>query len=406
MEARFGHDFGNVRVHTDGRTGEAADALGALAFTRGNDIGFGAGRYAPDTPSGQRLLAHELAHVAQGSHLALARVDGTHESPAGDNEVAALEHEANAAATDVSAGRNASVRQRASSPHILRQSAAPASTTPPRPAREVRRNIGRGGRHRMDAELDRMIGWLTAVVKVKFNATNVPRPWPTPAHFTRFQTRFMQTVEDRWSFKHYLVPQRECPGEPQRVAVRVRLVPVTSNQHFTVNVGYSEGLPNPRSSVGGSTVNLDSQDDRRRNDIPQTPGEHEFGHMLGLGHIRCDRNDDECYGVSSDELADVMGSGSYVSPRDYEPFAEAMRYFNECNWNVSQASQVPTSRGPGIGGAIGFLLGGLGGAALGASLGGLLGPIGAIAGGLIGLVGGAIGGYFAGRALGTPRIPS
>ncbi|HEX6940370.1 MAG TPA: DUF4157 domain-containing protein [Longimicrobiales bacterium] len=61
MERRFGH----VRVHTDGRAAESARAVDAVAYTVGRDVVFGAGRYAPDTARGRRLLAHELAHVVQ-----------------------------------------------------------------------------------------------------------------------------------------------------------------------------------------------------------------------------------------------------------------------------------------------------------------------------------------------------
>ncbi len=62
FEARFGHDFSRVRIHDDAR---AAAAVGAQAFTLGSDIVFDAGRYAPGSESGRRLLAHELAHVVQ-----------------------------------------------------------------------------------------------------------------------------------------------------------------------------------------------------------------------------------------------------------------------------------------------------------------------------------------------------
>ncbi len=67
MESRFGHDFGQVRVHTDGRAAEAATAINARAFTVADDIVFGPGEYAPETPGGRRLLAHELTHVIQQS---------------------------------------------------------------------------------------------------------------------------------------------------------------------------------------------------------------------------------------------------------------------------------------------------------------------------------------------------
>jgi len=65
MEARFGHDFSQVRVHNDQASAAAADNLGAAAYTTGSDIVFSAGSYQPDTATGRGLLAHELAHVVQ-----------------------------------------------------------------------------------------------------------------------------------------------------------------------------------------------------------------------------------------------------------------------------------------------------------------------------------------------------
>jgi Domain of unknown function (DUF4157) len=65
MEPRFGYDFGKVRIHADTRAGESARAVGARAYTVGTNIVFGAGEFAPATNAGQRLLAHELAHVVQ-----------------------------------------------------------------------------------------------------------------------------------------------------------------------------------------------------------------------------------------------------------------------------------------------------------------------------------------------------
>ncbi|MER5473777.1 DUF4157 domain-containing protein [Streptomyces sp. NPDC002685] len=61
----FGQDFGQVRLHTDSEAAEFARDLGADAVTVGHEILFGAGAYQPHTPSGRRLLAHELAHVVQ-----------------------------------------------------------------------------------------------------------------------------------------------------------------------------------------------------------------------------------------------------------------------------------------------------------------------------------------------------
>lgn len=65
MEPRFGHDFSQVRIHTDEQAAESARAVNALAYTVGSDVVFGQGQYAPETQEGQGLLAHELTHVVQ-----------------------------------------------------------------------------------------------------------------------------------------------------------------------------------------------------------------------------------------------------------------------------------------------------------------------------------------------------
>jgi hypothetical protein len=65
MEARLGHEFSDVRTHTDGAAAASAHALNATAYTTGSDVYFAAGQYAPGTEIGQRLLAHELTHVVQ-----------------------------------------------------------------------------------------------------------------------------------------------------------------------------------------------------------------------------------------------------------------------------------------------------------------------------------------------------
>ena len=67
FEPRFGHDFENVRVHVDARAAESAQVVKASAYTTGSDIVFGTGQYMPKATEGNRLLAHELAHVVQQS---------------------------------------------------------------------------------------------------------------------------------------------------------------------------------------------------------------------------------------------------------------------------------------------------------------------------------------------------
>jgi hypothetical protein len=67
MEPRFGADLRGVRVHTGGRAAEAAQSVQAQAYTVGQDIFFGPGKYNPHTGEGRRLLAHELSHTVQQS---------------------------------------------------------------------------------------------------------------------------------------------------------------------------------------------------------------------------------------------------------------------------------------------------------------------------------------------------
>ena len=74
MESRLGHDFGDVRVHSDDRASESAKAVNAHAYTVGNNVVFQRGRYEPESDAGKRMLAHELTHVIQQRS---GPVDGT-----------------------------------------------------------------------------------------------------------------------------------------------------------------------------------------------------------------------------------------------------------------------------------------------------------------------------------------
>ena len=103
MERLFDHNFSRVRVHSDQEAARSANALGARAYALGNDIAFSANAYAPNTPDGRHLLAHELAHTVQqrgaspASEAAIAV--GSESSP--------LEAEAENVADAVAAGRPA-----------------------------------------------------------------------------------------------------------------------------------------------------------------------------------------------------------------------------------------------------------------------------------------------------------
>ena len=74
MESRFGHDFGDVRVHTGAAAHESARSVNAQAYTVGSNIVFQQDRYDPSSDGGRHMLAHELTHVVQQRS---GPVDGT-----------------------------------------------------------------------------------------------------------------------------------------------------------------------------------------------------------------------------------------------------------------------------------------------------------------------------------------
>jgi hypothetical protein len=83
FEPRFGRDLSRVRVHTGPQAAGSAKAVNAAAYSVGQDLVFDEGEYAPDTTHGQRLLAHELAHVMQPDAGLILRRQPKNQQPAG-----------------------------------------------------------------------------------------------------------------------------------------------------------------------------------------------------------------------------------------------------------------------------------------------------------------------------------
>jgi hypothetical protein len=117
MEHAFGSDFSAVRVHTGPTAHHLASGLRARAFTSGSDLFFRSGAYQPATPAGDRLLAHELAHVVQqAGHPQRAAID----AGAADPQEAAAEAAAEQAVSSERVSEEATGQQ-TRAPAVQRQ---------------------------------------------------------------------------------------------------------------------------------------------------------------------------------------------------------------------------------------------------------------------------------------------
>ncbi|HEY1280128.1 MAG TPA: DUF4157 domain-containing protein [Acidimicrobiales bacterium] len=120
MEARFGHDFSRVRLHSDEPAAASTDALGARAYTWGPHIVLAADHLRHD----QRLLAHELAHVVQQE--AQPTQPPSRISLPGER----AESQAEAAAADVARGASLAGTKMASQPGTIYRQPRSRSATP------------------------------------------------------------------------------------------------------------------------------------------------------------------------------------------------------------------------------------------------------------------------------------
>lgn len=134
MEPRFRHDFSRVRVHADHEAAASANCMGALAYTVGRHMIFAEGQYAPTTPAGKRLLAHELAHTVQ--QRSAADVAGIAQLGAGAvNDP--VEAEAERASLAAVAGAPTHIPLRQETAPVLRRQPKPGPKVPDPPPMET-----------------------------------------------------------------------------------------------------------------------------------------------------------------------------------------------------------------------------------------------------------------------------
>lgn len=144
MEPRFGHDFSDVRVHTDSQATKSAQAVNALAYTVGRDLVFGAGQYAPGTSKGLQLLAHELTHVVQQVPFVRTGVLQPLSLVGDQNNMA--EREADQMATQVMNGQLADRKIKPHPPTVMRATEETLIDTVKQAAQDVGEVVGEAAR--------------------------------------------------------------------------------------------------------------------------------------------------------------------------------------------------------------------------------------------------------------------
>lgn len=123
MESRLGHDFGDVRVHTDAAAHESARSVGAHAYTVGSNVVFQRDAYDPSSQAGRTTIAHELTHVVQqrsgpvegtptGSGVSVSDPGDRFERAAADNAARVMSEPAPVQRIDDGSGAGAPTVQR------------------------------------------------------------------------------------------------------------------------------------------------------------------------------------------------------------------------------------------------------------------------------------------------------
>ena len=198
MQARFGADFSQVRVHTDSAARASAVGFGARAYTVGNDIVIG------DGGADKYTLAHELTHVIQQRTGPVAGTDngsGVSVSDPSDR----FERQAEAHAAQV---MSQPVRPRDGAQPDSREKAEPVSPSVAIAARAVLQRMGfkermEAAKKKREAEQAAAAGPSAAVVPAAA-AEDVPQELPADEPTYKFDEhglKHFRGQDSQWNDK-------------------------------------------------------------------------------------------------------------------------------------------------------------------------------------------------------------
>jgi len=180
---------------------------------------------------------------------------------------------------------------------------------------------------RFGAFVDPVSATITLILKVQ--AIPVEDAGPTDAEMEEFKAGFKSTVETTWSGKGTVKPACPIPGVGA-FSTRAVVHFVQSDPHLPITVYPSSvsagGIINELDETGKPTgkrrgeMAADAGNTRRTGQpagqpdpnkplkSEQATAAHEFGHAIGIDHVRC-KGGDICYGTTQQEWDDVMGGG-------------------------------------------------------------------------------------------------
>lgn len=375
MEAAFGADLGDVRVH-DGPTAAALSArLEANAFTHGDDIFIGDG--APDQTSveGQHLLAHELAHVIQQRRVG-PKVD---RDPVIGTPGDASEREADEAAE--AAVRGDPVPDLTPTAVTLQgdfwgsitdllgetetdryedsQSDLEDFLGEPHEAENFQSETGIGA---FDATYDPNLGTLLIECRCHFEFVPGLLPyllqgypldvltWDEDAK-ADWKARFLATCSEKWSAGAFTFHCQRDWWEHLVANVQVSFVESDESAHFNLSVTkippgefQTSSVGRPETGFWGGfepgTGSFDSEDldevDKGIEGSPQVPAVHEAGHMLGLDdeYVESGEGEPSHAGMVESEFGEgwgkaddgrIMSKGSDIQPEHGVVFLAALK---------------------------------------------------------------------------------
>ncbi|MGH8547071.1 MAG: eCIS core domain-containing protein [Methylococcales bacterium] len=272
MEVRFGHDFSNVRVHSDYMAAASARAVNARAYTVGSDIVFATGQYSSATRSGRELLAHELTHVVQQTGWTGASTANL-----------TMEREADAVAGDVARGRVVP-RIAAAQPIALARKPGGEPLPPAEPiSREEHGRLTIGFGEAMD------------LVTAWYRSDRATAPKTLPPQRTRLSRKVEVAGVNR---VEYSVNEKERTKLEQR-GYRVSIQPKVLDKQFSVTVAWG----NPADDVADVP-----EPEKRTDEAPNKPQGSRYDYSpAGLPHYATADPSD----LTGSMLDDALGAIEY-----------------------------------------------------------------------------------------------